>query len=82
MKDMYIPGDPYFICDICGWKIRHSQMMRTWDGFIVCPKDYDPKHEQLYKTPVYTDEGRSLPNSRPERPDRFLEDNEITEDSF
>ncbi len=78
----YIAGDPWTICDSCGWKIRRSMIRKSWDGFMLCDKDWEPKHEQLYPTPIIRNEGRSLPNARPEKPDRFIEVGEVTEDDF
>lgn len=69
----YIPGDPWTICDRCGWKIRKSTVRKTWDGLMVCEKDWEPKHSQLYPTPVITGEGRQYPNARLEPTDTFVD---------
>jgi hypothetical protein len=42
----YIPGDPLFICDECGLRYRRSLMRERWDHAIVCPKDYEERHQQ------------------------------------
>jgi hypothetical protein len=30
----------------CGCDVRHFDAMKTWDGKIVCPNDWEPRHEQ------------------------------------
>ena len=42
----YIPGDHYQQCDECGRKMRSSQTKLRWDGLIVCPADWEPRHPQ------------------------------------
>jgi hypothetical protein len=45
--ERYIPGDPWCICDLCGFRYRMSQTLKTWDGLRVCRADWYPKHPQL-----------------------------------
>jgi len=72
----YIKGDPWVICDTCGFKVRMSQTKKTWDNLRVCRKDWEPKHPQLSvrgrvdKQAVY--------DGRPEAADYFLDTNEVT----
>jgi len=40
-------GEHNVIDDISGRKIRSDKVMITWDGFVTCREDYDPKHPQL-----------------------------------
>ena len=47
-KHQYIPGDPWLICDECGFKYRRSEMHKRWDGFMVCEKDFEPRHPQEF----------------------------------
>ncbi len=44
---MYISGDHLIICDRCGFKLLRSEARKTWEGLLVCPKDWEPKHPQL-----------------------------------
>lgn len=44
---MYIKGDHWMVCEICGFNFRRSQMKETWDGLWVCEADWEPKHPQL-----------------------------------
>lgn len=42
----YTPGDNWIICDRCGFACKGSQAKSTWDGLVVCPEDWEPRHEQ------------------------------------
>jgi hypothetical protein len=44
-------GKHNLICDISGEKIRSDKYRKTWDGLVVSPDDYDPKHPQLNLRP-------------------------------
>ncbi len=64
------PGLHNVICDICGRKVRSDNIMKTWDGFIVCPEDYDPKQPQLTLKPRKEDTSVRVTRVRPE--DKFV----------
>lgn len=40
-------GDWNAICDVCGFKFKASQMLKRWDGLMVCRQDWEPRHPQL-----------------------------------
>jgi hypothetical protein len=42
----YIPGDHWVECEVCGLEYRQSKMHQRWDGFIVCPKDFEFRNPQ------------------------------------
>lgn len=42
----YIPGGHWVICDICGFAVRNFDARKTWDGKVVCPEDWEPRHPQ------------------------------------
>jgi hypothetical protein len=42
----YISGQWNVICDSCGRKIKSGIAKQRWDGFIVCPDDYEMRHPQ------------------------------------
>lgn len=44
----YKPGDHNAICDRCGRPFKASQLRRTWDGLMVCERDWEPRHPQDY----------------------------------
>jgi len=54
-NDNYIPGQYNVICDGCGRKIKSSEARMRWDGFLVCPQDWEPKHDQDMKSPIIRD---------------------------
>jgi hypothetical protein len=40
----YKPGDWNAICDRCGFKFKASELKRDWQGFMVCPEDFETRH--------------------------------------
>jgi len=44
--DEFILGDSNAICDVCGFKFKHSQLRKRWDGAMVCRADWEPRHPQ------------------------------------
>jgi len=55
----------YGICDISGFRYKLNEMKKTWDGLLVGPDMYDPKHPQLTTTRNTTDP-EALHNPRPD----------------
>ena len=45
-RNHYISGEWNLICDVCSKKIKSSIAKKRWDGFIVCPDDYEERHPQ------------------------------------
>ena len=39
------------ICDRCGFKKKSTELFNTWDGYMVCKEDWEPKHPQLMQKP-------------------------------
>lgn len=73
---MYKPGDHKSVCDSCGYTFFASQLRKDWRGFMVCPKDYEPRHPQ--DNVQSTTDRISVKDARPERPDIFLEPGDVT----
>ena len=46
----------YGVCDITGFRYRLKDMKKTWDGLLVGPDQWSPKHPQLMKKPTPIDE--------------------------
>lgn len=44
--DYYAPGAYNAICDRCGHKFKSFQLIRDWQGLMVCAKDWEPRHPQ------------------------------------
>ena len=55
----------YGICDISGFRYKLNTMRRTWDGLLVGPDMFDPKHPQLDPPPITAD-AEALHQPRPE----------------
>ena len=58
----------YGICDISGFRYNLRDMRKTWNGLMVGPDMFEPKHPQLNPRPVPIEE-QALPNSRPDTSD-------------
>jgi len=58
----------YGICDISGFRDKLKEMRMTWDGLMVGPDQFDPKHPQLDRRPVAVD-AQALKNARPDLSD-------------
>jgi hypothetical protein len=72
VQDKYIPGVHLVVCDYCRLKWYSKDMKKTWDGFMSCPRDYDPKHIALEPMKVYNNELAPIPDARAEPPDLFV----------
>ena len=55
----------YGICDISGFRYKLNDMKKTWNGLLVGPDMYDPKHPQLITTRKTVDP-EALHNPRPD----------------
>ena len=55
----------YGICDIGGFRYKLNEMKKTWDGLLVGPDMYDPKHPQLERNRKTADP-EALLNPRPD----------------
>lgn len=62
-RTQYIPGDWNVICDVCGHKYKASQLMKRWDGLMVCQEDWETRHPQELIRPIK--ERNSVPWTRP-----------------
>ena len=45
-KNHYISGEWNLCCDVCSKKIKANEARQRWDGFIVCPDDFENRHSQ------------------------------------
>lgn len=50
-------GNHNTLCDVCGFQYKASEMLRRWDGVLVCKTDWEPRHPQDFV--------RSRPDQRP-----------------
>ena len=70
MINKWVSGDWNAICDRCGFKFKASELRKTWDGWMVCGKDWEARHPQdfIRSRP----DKQSVPWSRPEKTDSFI----------
>lgn len=47
-KNYYVSGEWNLICDVCSKKIKAHDAKQRWDGLVVCPDDFEHRHEQDY----------------------------------
>jgi len=45
-KNFFISGEWNITCDVCSKKIKAHEAKQRWDGFIVCPDDFEHRHPQ------------------------------------
>ena len=45
-KNHFISGEWNVTCDVCSKKIKAHEAKQHWDGFIVCPDDFENRHPQ------------------------------------
>lgn len=69
-KNTYKAGDWNIICDVCAKKFKASEAKERWDGFIVCPDDYEMRHEQDFVQARL--DKITVPFSRPRPVDVFV----------
>lgn len=43
-RNYYKQGEWNVFCMVCNRKIKSGQMLRRWDGLLVCPDDYENRH--------------------------------------
>ena len=70
-RNHYVSGQFNVICDVCGKKIKAGEAKHRWDGFVVCPSDFEYRHEQDF---VRARQDKiSVPFTRPRPVDSFRE---------
>lgn len=68
-KNTYISGQFNVICDVCSKKIKAEDAKQRWDGFIVCPDDYEERQPMDF---VRARQDKiSVPYTRPIPPESF-----------
>ena len=55
----------YGICDLTGFRYKHKDLRRTWDGLLVGKDQWDAKHPQLMPKPA-TQDPQALKDARPD----------------
>ena len=69
-RNHFVSGEHNITCDVCSKKIKSSLAKHRWDGFIVCPSDFEYRHEQDF---VKARQDKiSVPFTRPRPVDVFV----------
>ena len=66
----YDKGDWNAICDVCGTQVKASTLRQRWDGFMVCSRDWEPRHPQDFVRGVADIQAPKW--TRPEATDTFI----------
>lgn len=66
----FLPGNWNAICDVCAQKYKAGEMRKRWDGLMVCPNDWEPRHPQDFLRAV--PDRQAVPWNRPQTPDVFV----------
>lgn len=69
-KNKAVLGDWNMISDRSGQKIKASESMKTWQGWIVHKSEWEPRQPQ--RDIKGRDEQIAVPESRPRGPDKFF----------
>jgi hypothetical protein len=68
----WISGEHLFVCDVCGFEYYSEKKLIRWDGLVVCPKDYEPRHPQDFVRAQTDSQG--VNNPRPDSTHVFLDE--------
>ena len=69
-RPRYTSGDWKAICDICGRLFKASVLRKRWDGFQVCPNDFEIRQPQDFVRGVV--DKQTTPWVRDEATDFFI----------
>lgn len=75
-SDRFPLGDYNVICDYSGFKVRASECRRTWDGYYVHKKYWEPRHPQDFVRGRV--DRQTVEIARPEQEDRFITSADIS----
>lgn len=76
MQNYFKSGSWNCICMLCGVQFKAEDMLKRWDGMLVCKDDWEPRHslDFLRATP----ERGTVPFTAPEPTDQFVTVNYLT----
>ena len=74
----YAKGEHSVICDFSGFKVKSSNVKRTWDGFVVAKPFWESRQPQDYVRGVVDKIATPPETTRSEGTDVFLTTNEVT----
>lgn len=44
MRSYYKAGTWNCICEVCGSQVKSDEIIKRWDGRLVCRADFEPRH--------------------------------------
>ena len=44
MQNYYKAGTWNCICQVCGKQVKSDEIVKRWDGLLVCRSDFEPRH--------------------------------------
>lgn len=53
------------ICDICGFKFKHYELRKRWDGYMVCSRDFETRHPMDFQKVPRTEKAPEWTRPRP-----------------
>lgn len=74
-RDHFVLGAWNAICDRCGFKRKSYEMKAEWDGLMVCRECWEPRQPQDFVRGV--EDNQTVPWTRPEAPDVFLNPGDV-----
>lgn len=67
MADHFVPGTCNTICDVTGFKVKRSECLVRWDGYVVIPEAWHPRQPQDFPPQIIPQ--TVVPDARPMAPD-------------
>lgn len=67
----YKPGCWNVICMVCGMQFKSDEIVKRWDGALVCKEDWEPRHILDFSRSMT--ERSSVPFTNPEPTDLFVD---------
>jgi len=62
-RNHFVSGEHNITCDVCSKKVKSGLIKKRWDGFLVCPDDFEMRHPQDF---VKARQDKiSVPDTRP-----------------
>lgn len=60
------------LCDVCGFKFKNVDLLKRWDGLMVCKACWEPRHPQDFIRAI--PDMQKVPWTRPEATNQFVAD--------
>jgi hypothetical protein len=70
-EDNYEKGAYNVLCDLCSLQFKNYELNKMWNGLYACKDCFETRPE--YDTPNKPTKPRTLPFTRPEGKDKFMD---------